>query len=104
MEVVNINAAAAEVRPREEPLAIAGLALGSFGVLFGLPGLVGLVLSVIALHRIERSRGAAAGRTTAMVGVAISATTAWVWEVIVAASMLHYGAGVALPIVDQLLP
>lgn len=90
-------------RPREEWTAVAGLALGTLGVACGLLGLAGLALSVLALHRIERSGGRLAGRSSAMVGVAAGAVTALAWEVGVVL-WLRYGAGVALPLVDGLLP
>jgi hypothetical protein len=101
--VVRPSPAAAEVSPREDAMAIAGLTAGSLGGLCGLLGVAGLVLSVLALHRIERSGGRLTGRTAALVGVVTSALTTMAWELVVV-RWLQYGAGVTLPFVNWMLP
>ena len=66
-------------------------------------GIAGLVLSLLALRRIERAGGGVAGRTTALVGIATSTVSIWAWELAVVL-WLHYGAGITLPLVNWMLP
>lgn len=97
------SAAVHHERAEEEAVAIAGLVAGSLGLLCGLLGLLGMTLSIYALHRIERSRGRLTGSTTAVIGLVMGAVTAWVWEMGVLL-WLHYATGMVLPIVNDLLP
>jgi hypothetical protein len=60
-----------ELRPETNGLAIAGLICGLLGCLC-LPGIVGLVLSSVALYQIGGSRGAQRGKGLALAGLVLS--------------------------------
>lgn len=47
----------------------------------GVPGLAGLVLGILALHRIRRSHQRAGGRRLAIAGLVISAVPGLIWTI-----------------------
>lgn len=67
-------------------LAIAGLIAGALGLCtFGLGGIVGLVLSILALRKIGRSAGGVGGRGLAVAGLIVSISTLLIGLVLAAA-------------------
>jgi prepilin-type processing-associated H-X9-DG protein len=75
---------AAPTGPKTSGLAIAGLVCGIAGLCtFGLGGIVGLIVSIVALKRIRRSAGEVAGRGLAVAGLVVSIVTLLVGLLIV---------------------
>lgn len=61
-------------KPKTSGLAIASLALGILGFcIFGLPAIIGLVLGIVALHQMKKSKGMLKGQGFAIAGIVISA-------------------------------
>jgi hypothetical protein len=54
-------------------LAVASLVLGILGLFCGIPGVVGLVLGIVALNQIKKSQGQIEGRGLAIAGIVLSA-------------------------------
>lgn len=72
--------------PKTSGLAIAGLIVGVLGLCtFGLGGIVGLVLSIVAIRKIGRSAGGVGGRGLAVAGLIVSISTILIGLVLAAA-------------------
>ncbi len=56
--------------PKTSGLAIASLVLGIFGICYGITGLIGLILGIVALKQIKDSNGMITGRGLAIGGIA----------------------------------
>ena len=83
------------VTPKTSGLAIASLVCGVFGLLF-LPGLLGVILGIIAISRINSSNGAIKGKGLAIGGLVLSGiTTLSSGVVLLLASMLLPALGKA---------
>ena len=78
------------VTPKTSGLAIASLVCGIFGLLF-LPGLLGVILGIIAISRINSSNGAIKGKGLAIGGLVLSGVT-------------MVASGVVLLLASMLLP
>lgn len=62
----------ASVPARTSGLAIASLVLGALGIACGLTAIVGLVLGIVALTKINKSHGQLGGRGLAIAGIVVS--------------------------------
>lgn len=89
------------IRPPQDVLAVASLALGILGVLCGAFGAIGLALGIVSLRRANRY-GATTGPAVAVAGVVTSTLTVWLWEVVVVL-WLSYRMHIAIPLLDRLL-
>lgn len=75
-------------------LAIASLILSAVGLLlFGVPGLVGLVLGIVSIRQIGSSRGAQRGRGLAVAGIVVGSVVVVIWILALIGFLSHPQCG-----------
>jgi len=88
-----VPTAAPSAPPKTSGMAIASLVLGICGLIScGITSLVGLILGIVALGKINKSRGQQSGQGLAIAGIVVSG---------VCLLMLPIGAGMLLPALAQ---
>jgi len=76
-------------RPTSSGLSIAGFVLALVGLLlYGLPSIVGLILSIVGLNQVKASNGAKTGGGLAIAGIIISCIAILLWAFIIVVAVI----------------
>ena len=91
MQVQPMTMVMAQIQPKADGLAIAGMVLGIcsffFGWLYTIPCVVGIVLSAVALNRVTKSNGQRSGKGMAIAGLTCSIVSFLLYGIIFIAAI-----------------